>query len=83
MVSFLRYERADVKGTPNPLLAPGAPNSGGATSHIDLCISGASGTDEIEGYTSNPVISGAVTCTGPNATGADPFSRLTRIAMAN
>src|ERR1700736_5589420 len=25
----------------------GAPNSGGATSHIDVCITGASGTDEI------------------------------------
>ena len=54
----------------------GAPNSGGATSHIDLCISGASGNDVIEGYISDPVISGGVTCTGPNASGADPYQIL-------
>jgi len=46
----------------------GAPNSGGATSHIDLCITGASGTDEIIDYAGN-----AATCSGPNATGSDSY----------
>ncbi|MGC1523807.1 MAG: S8 family serine peptidase, partial [Steroidobacteraceae bacterium] len=46
----------------------GAANSGGATSQIDLCITGASGTDEIEQY------SGALaSCSGPNATGTDSY----------
>ena len=49
----------------------GAPNSGGATSHIDVCITGASGSDVVEQYNSN---SGApVNCTGANATGSDPY----------
>jgi subtilisin family serine protease len=49
----------------------GAPNSGGATSHIDVCITGASGTDVVEQYITN---SGApVNCTGANATGSDPY----------
>jgi len=46
----------------------GAPNSGGATSHIDVCITGASGTDEIINYDGN-----AATCSGPNATGSDSY----------
>jgi len=46
----------------------GAPNSGGATSHIDVCITGASGTDEIINYAGN-----AATCSGPNATGSDSY----------
>src|SRR5260221_10043261 len=46
----------------------GAPNSGGATSHIDVCITGASGTDEIIDYAGN-----AATCSGANATGADSY----------
>lgn len=46
----------------------GAPTSGGATSHIDVCITGASGTDTITDYSGN-----AVNCTGPNATGADSY----------
>lgn len=46
----------------------GAPNSGGATSHIDLCLTGASGTDEITTYTGS-----AATCSGPNATGSDSY----------
>ncbi len=46
----------------------GAPNSGGATSHIDVCITGASGTDEIIDYAGN-----SATCSGPNATGADSY----------
>jgi hypothetical protein len=54
----------------------GAPNSGGATSHIDLCANVTSGTDEISGYINPVVTSGAVTCTGPNASGADPYQIL-------
>jgi hypothetical protein len=46
----------------------GAPNSGGATSHIDVCITGASGTDEITDYAGN-----AATCSGANATGVDSY----------
>ena len=54
----------------------GAPNSGGATSQIDLCISGASGTDVIEGYINPVVTGGALTCTGANASGKDPYQIL-------
>ncbi len=54
----------------------GAPNSGGATSHIDLCVTGVSGNDDVEGYIGNTVVSGAVTCSGPNASGADPYQIL-------
>jgi subtilisin family serine protease len=46
----------------------GAPNSGGATSQIDVCITGASGTDEITDYNGN-----AATCSGPNAVGKDSY----------
>ncbi|HXC08471.1 MAG TPA: S8 family serine peptidase, partial [Steroidobacteraceae bacterium] len=51
----------------------GAPNSGGATSQIDLCITGASGTDEIEQYNSDT--SAGANCSGPNATNGstDPY----------
>ncbi len=50
----------------------GAPNSGGATSQIDLCIiPGASGTDEIEQYNSDT--SAGANCSGPNATGVDSY----------
>src|SRR6185437_8854631 len=45
----------------------GAPNSGGATSHIDVCITGATGTDAITDLNGNPV-----NCTGANASGVDP-----------
>jgi hypothetical protein len=54
----------------------GAPTSGGATSHIDLCVTGVTGNDEVEGYGANPVISGTVTCSGPNASGVDPYQIL-------
>jgi hypothetical protein len=54
----------------------GAPNSGGATSQIDVCVSVASGTDVIEGYINPVVTSGAVTCSGTNATGSDPYQIL-------
>jgi hypothetical protein len=50
----------------------GAVNSGGATSHIDVCVTGASGSDEIVSYTTGD----AVTCTGANATGVDPYQIL-------
>ncbi len=54
----------------------GAPNSGGATSQIDLCVNVASGTDVIEGYINNTVSSGTVTCSGVNALGSDPYQIL-------
>ncbi len=54
----------------------GAPNSGGATSQIDLCVTGVTANDEVEGFDTNPVSSGAVTCTGPNGSGTDPYQIL-------
>ncbi|MGA2709436.1 MAG: hypothetical protein ABSF86_13655, partial [Steroidobacteraceae bacterium] len=53
----------------------GAPSSGGATSQIDVCVTGTPSamaeyqliTDGDPNYTGPPV-----TCTGPNATGSDP-----------
>lgn len=49
----------------------GAPNSGGATSRIDVCVTGTTGVFTIEDYAGN-----TVTCTGPNATGVDPVQVL-------
>jgi hypothetical protein len=46
----------------------GAPNSGGATSQIDLCITGAAGADQIIDYDGN-----AATCSLPNAAGSDSY----------
>jgi len=46
----------------------GAPDSGGATSHIDVCVTGASGTDAVTDYNGD-----AVNCTGPNKTGSDAY----------
>ena len=46
----------------------GAPNSGGATSQVDLCITGASGTDVIVDYADNPAA-----CSGPNKLGTDAY----------
>src|SRR6202030_2394292 len=46
----------------------GAPNSGGATSHIDVCITGASGTDSIINYAGT-----TATCSGANKTGVDSY----------
>jgi len=46
----------------------GAPGSPGASSGIDLCVTGGSGGDIITDYDGN-----AVSCTGPNAVGADPY----------
>jgi hypothetical protein len=49
----------------------GAPNSGGATSQIDLCITGATGADEIAQYNSDP--SAGANCSGANALGSDSY----------
>ena len=49
----------------------GSPNSGGATGQIDLCITGASGTDEIEQFITDA--SAGANCSGPNATGSDSY----------
>jgi len=47
----------------------GAPNSGGATSQIDVClIGGGNGPDEITDYDGN-----TATCSGPNAVGSDSY----------
>jgi hypothetical protein len=46
----------------------GAPNSGGATSRLDLCITGASGSDQLIDYAGN-----TATCSGPNALGVDSY----------
>jgi Subtilase family len=46
----------------------GAPNSGGATSQIDLCLTGATGADQIIDYDGN-----TATCSQPNAVGSDSY----------
>ena len=51
----------------------GAPNSGGATSRMDLCVLGVSGTDVI--YDDN-LQTVPTSCTGPNALGVDPLQVL-------
>jgi subtilisin family serine protease len=56
----------------------GAPNSGGATSRIDVCVTGATSIYTIEDYDGN-----AVTCTGPNAAGVDPVQILIIANPAN
>jgi subtilisin family serine protease len=56
----------------------GAPNSGGATSRIDVCVTGATSVYTIEDYDGN-----TVTCTGANATGADPVQILIIANPAN
>jgi hypothetical protein len=53
----------------------GAPNSGGATSSIDLCIEGAMGNDIINKLNPNGSL-GSATCTGGNALGADPVQMM-------
>jgi hypothetical protein len=45
----------------------GAPSSGGATSSIDLCVTGGTGAVSITDYDGN-----AVSCTGPNSVGSSP-----------
>jgi subtilisin family serine protease len=56
----------------------GAPHSGGATSRIDVCVTGATSVYTIEDYDGN-----AVTCTGPNAAGVDPVQILIIANPAN
>jgi hypothetical protein len=46
----------------------GAPGSPGASSSIDLCVTGGTGSDTIVNYDGD-----AATCTGLNATGVDPY----------
>jgi hypothetical protein len=46
----------------------GAASSGGSSSGIDLCITGGTGADTITDYDGN-----AVSCTGPDAVGSDPY----------
>jgi hypothetical protein len=46
----------------------GAPGSPGATSSIDLCVTGGTGSDVILNYDGD-----AATCTGLNAAGVDPY----------
>jgi Subtilase family len=46
----------------------GAAGSPGASSRIDVCITGGTGSDSITDYDGN-----AVSCTGANATGVDPY----------
>lgn len=56
----------------------GAPNSGGATSSIDICVTGATSVYTIQDYDGN-----TVTCTGPNALGVDPVQVLIIANPAN
>jgi hypothetical protein len=46
----------------------GAPGSPGASSSIDLCVTGGTGSDTILNYDGDPA-----SCTGPNAVGVDPY----------
>jgi len=46
----------------------GAPASGGASSGVDLCITGGTGADTITDYDGN-----SVSCTGPATVGSDPY----------
>lgn len=46
----------------------GAAGSPGASSHIDVCITGGTGSDSITDFDGNPA-----SCTGPNASGVDPY----------
>ena len=56
----------------------GAPHSGGATSRIDVCVTGATSEYTIQDYDGN-----TVTCTGANATGVDPVQVLIIANPAN
>jgi hypothetical protein len=48
----------------------GAPNSGGATSQLDLCVANVTGNDII---TNDNLVALPTDCTGANALGADPL----------
>jgi Subtilase family len=56
----------------------GAPNSGGATSRIDVCVTGSTGV-----YTVLNVDNEPTTCTGANAAGVDPVQILIIANPAN
>ncbi len=56
----------------------GAPDSGGATSRMDMCLTGATSEFTIENYDGD-----TVTCTGANATGVDPVQVLIIANPAN
>ena len=56
----------------------GAPDSGGATSQIDVCVSGSTGVYTILNYDND-----AVTCTGANQAGVDPVQILIIANPAN
>lgn len=56
----------------------GSENSGGATSQIDLCVTGATSEYTIEDYDGD-----SVTCTGPNKIGGDPVQVLIIANPAN
>jgi hypothetical protein len=52
----------------------GAPTSGGATSQLELCVTGAAASPIIIGSTASSP--GAISCTGLNTPGADPVQLL-------
>jgi len=56
----------------------GAASSGGATSQINVCVTGATSAYTIQDYDGN-----TVTCTGANATGVDPYQILIIANPAN
>jgi hypothetical protein len=56
----------------------GSPDSGGATSEIDVCVTGATSEYTIQNNDGNDV-----TCTGPNAAGVDPVQILIIANPAN
>jgi hypothetical protein len=56
----------------------GAPNSGGATSQIDVCVTGATSAFLIQDYAGD-----TSTCTGANTVGADPVQVLVIANPAN
>ncbi len=58
----------------------GAPDSGGATSELDLCVTGATGYTIQNGLSNS---NADVTCTGPNALGVDPVQVLIIANPAN
>jgi hypothetical protein len=64
----------------------GAPNSGGATSQIDLCVSGTASGQNIYDNNNNDITNNdgtGVTCTGVNPVGGDPVQVLVLANPAN
>ena len=56
----------------------GAASSGGATSQLDLCVTGGTGSDTIVDYDGS-----AVSCTGPNKLGTDSYQVMVIFNPAN